>query len=776
MSDKTMQTQTERTSEPWRDHARKWAPALSRRRFLQGLAAGSVVLASRPAAGTARWLGSPKTAVLEPDLFLALLPDGAVSILAHRSEMGTGIRTALPMVVADELGASWERVTIRQAIGDERLGSQNTDGSRSIRRFYDRMREAGATARMLLERAAAERWQVPAAECTTRDHAVLHAASGRSADFGELVEAASALAAPATEELVYRDPSEYRYVGTDVPITDLDDIVTGRATFGIDARREGQLFAVIARSPVLGAEIQDVDDSQTRAVPGVQDVRMVRPFVPPHAFQALGGVAVLATSTWAAIEGRRKLRLQWGDSDHEVYDSASFAEELADATHVPGKVWRAVGDVDEAFANAPADAIVEADYALPHLAHAPMEPPCAVAEVQKDASGAPTAIAVWAPTQNPQAAQDALAGAFGIDKNAITVHVTLLGGGFGRKSKPDYIVEAALLAAEVDRPVHVTWTREDDIRHDYYHTVAAVHMRAVVGEDGMPTAWLQRSAFPPIFSTFVPGANEASPLEMGLGFTDLPYDVPHLRVESGTADAHVRIGWLRSVAHVYHAYGVCSFPDELAQRAGRDPYEYLMALLGDARNLDLEGVEYPNHDEPLARYPFDVGRLRHVTERAAKLARWGRELPRGRALGIACHRSFLSYCANVVEVEVKKDGSLSIPNVWVVIDAGTVVLPDRVRAQMEGAAVFGASIALSGKITAKDGAIEQSNFHDYPVARMHEAPRAVHVEIVESDALPAGVGEVGVPPFAPALANAVFAATGKRIRSLPFTDHDLSWS
>jgi isoquinoline 1-oxidoreductase beta subunit len=263
---------------------------------------------------------------------------------------------------------------------------------------------------------------------------------------------------------------------------------------------------------------------------------------------------------------------------------------------------------------------------------------------------------------------------------------------------------------------------------------------------------------------------------MGLGFTDVPYAVPNLRVESGAADAHVRIGWLRSVAHVYHAFGVCCFPDELAHRAGRDPYEYLMALLGPPRLVPLEDVEYPNHDEPLERYPFDTGRLRHVTERAAELAGWGRSLPRGRALGIACHRSFLSYCANVVEVEVSREGALSIPRVHVVIDAGTIVHPGRVRAQMEGAAVFGTSLARHGEITAKGGEIEQSNFHDYPVARMNDAPQEIHVEIVSSEAPPAGVGEVGVPPFAPALCNAIFAATGKRVRALPLARHDLSWS
>ena len=756
-----------------------WGTDISRRGFLTGLVAGSLVLAAdASAAGAVRRLAVQANGddlPFEPDLFVAIAPDGVVSILAHRSEMGTGIRTALPVVVADELGALWERVVIRQAIGDERLGSQNTDGSRSIRRFFDRMRVAGATARVLLERAAAQTWGVDPGECAAVDHGVVHQPSGKRLEFGELVETARTLALPAEDELVFREPSERRYIGRDIPIVDGHDLVTGRAEFGIDVRREGQLFAAIERSPVLGGHVASFDDTAARAVRGVVDVVELAPFEAAPGFQALGGLAVLATSTWAAFQGRKALEVQWTESDNGGYDSPAFAQQLAAEVRKPGTVWRTEGDTMEALSNAAPTDLFEADYSAPHLAHAPMEPPAALAVVEKDAAGRVVGVEVWAPTQNPQAAQQQLAGTFGLEMTDITVHVTLLGGGFGRKSKPDFIVEAALLSAATDRPVHVTWTREDDIRHDYYHTVAALHMQAALDDDGMPTAWLQRSAFPTINSTFAPGARDASALEMGLGFTDVPYAVPNLQVESGAADAHVRIGWLRSVAHVYHAFGVCSFPDELAHRAGRDPYEYLMALLGKARTIPLDGVDYPNHDEPLDRYPIDVGRLRHVTERAAALADWGKALPPGRAQGIACHRSFLSYCANVIEVEVAKDGTISIPRVHVVIDAGTVVLPDRVKAQMEGAAVFGASLALYGEITAKDGAIEQSNFHDYRMARMRDGPKEVVVEIVESEALPAGVGEVGVPPFAPALCNAIFAATGKRIRDLPLARHDLSW-
>lgn len=747
------------------------SPRLSRRSFLTGLAAGSLVVATSGAGLTA--LVQDAELAFEPDLFVSIAPNGDVTILAHRSEMGTGIRTALPMVVADELGADWSRVTIAQAIGDARLGSQNTDGSRSVRRFFDRMRTAGATARTLLERAAAETWGVDVEACRATGHAV-EGPDGRRADFGALVATARTLEVPAEDELTFRPAAERHIIGTNVPLTDADALVTGRATFGIDARRPGQLFAVIARSPVLGAPLESVDDSAARAVAGVSDVLELPAFEGAPGFQALGGVAVLASSTWAAIAGRRALKLTWGESAHDAFDSATQREELDAATREPGRVWRAEGDVDAALAAATRK--LDAEYHVPHLAHAPMEPPCALAEVTKDADGKVTAVEVWAPTQNPQAAQDQVAATFELDAAAVTVHVTLLGGGFGRKSKPDYIVEAARLAALTERPVHVTWTREDDIRHGYYHTVASMRFEAGLGEDGLPTAWLQRSAFPTISSTFVPGLETPSSGEMGMGALDLPFAIPNLRVESGEAANHVRIGWMRSVAHVYHAFGACSFPDELAHAAGRDPLEYLLALLGEDREVDLSATEYGNMGEPPERYPFDIARLRHVTERAAKLAGWGRELPRGRGMGIACHRSFLSYCANVVEVEITKDGRLSIPRVHVVIDAGTLVHPDRVRAQMEGAAVFGTSIARFGAITAKDGAVQQSNFHDFQVARLTDAPREVQVELVESDALPAGVGEVGVPPFAPALCNAIFAATGKRVRELPLSKHDLSWS
>lgn len=749
----------------------------TRRSFLSGVTAGSLVLA-------ARLSGSPMVArvlpgaalAFEPDLFLSIDGEGLVTIVAHRSEMGTGIRTSLPMVVADELGADWDRVRIEQAGSDPRLGSQNTDGSRSVRRFYRRMQVAGATARTMLERAAADRWGVDAEDCVARGHVVENLADGGELDFAELVEAAAALEVPAEDELVFKPRSEYRYVGKDVPIADLDRILRGTATFGMDARREGQLYAVVARSPVLGGRPKSVDKSAAEDVAGVREV-IELPFVdPPYAFNAIGGIAVLADNTWSAIRGRSALRIEWEPGANASFDSAAFEQQLAATASEPGKAFRTDGDPDAVFAAASDDEVIEADYYVPLLSHAPMEPPCALAEVETDEDGTVTACEVWAPTQNPQAVSGTVAQALGIPPTAVRVNVTLLGGGFGRKSKPDYVVEAALLAKETGRPVHVTWTREDDIRHDYYHTVGAVHVQAVTGAGGKPKAWLQRSAFPPISTTFDPSATSGGAGELGMGLTDIPYDLPNIKVENGPAEAHVRIGWFRSVAHIYHAFAVCSFADELAHAAGRDPLEYLLELLGEPRELKFPGLEASNGGESLESYPVDVGRLRHVTERAAALAGWGKELPKGRGMGISCHRSFLSYCANVIEVDVSKDGVLSIPRVHVVIDAGTIIHPERVRSQMEGAASFSTSLAVHGEITARKGRVVQSNFHDYPMARMADSPREVHVEIVESEAPPSGVGEVGVPPFAPALCNAVFAATGKRIRRLPIGKHDLSWS
>jgi isoquinoline 1-oxidoreductase beta subunit len=702
-------------------------------------------------------------------VYLGIEPDGTVIIVAHRSEMGTGIRTALPMVAADELGADWERVRIVQAIGDPKYGDQNTDGSKSIRDFYDALRQAGATARLMLKRAAAAKWSVPVAECHVRNHQIVHTGGRAALGFDELVTAAAKQPVPRKEELRFKTPAEFRYIGKGVPTVDLADICTGKAVYGIDTRMPGMVYASLERSPVIGGRLISHNDTEARKVKGVLQTVVIEAAKPPYAFQALGGVAVIADSTWAAQQGRQKLKVTWEPGDNTGYESEAFRKSLLETVRQPQKVVRTIGDVDAAFAKG--GKIHEAEYYVPHLAHATMEPPAAVAEFRNGK------VMAWAATQNPQAVQDTIAKALKIDKKNVICHVTLLGGGFGRKSKPDYVAEAAILSKKIGKPVQVTWSREDDIQHDYYHTVAAMYLKAVTDSQGRPTAWLQRCAFPPIPSTFDAEATYGGDGELAQGWVDVPFDIPNLRAENGPAQNHVRIGWFRSVANIYHAFAVQSFIDELAAAAGRDRIEYFLDVLGRPRTIDFkaEGTKNANYGKPLDQYPWETGRLRRVIEVVAEKSGWAKRKPeKGRALGFAAHRSFLTYVAAVVDVRVDDQGRISIPRVDVALDAGRVVHPERVQAQFEGAAVFGTSLALMGEITAAQGRIQQSNFNDYPVARIGEAPRETHVYIVPGDGLPTGVGEPGVPPIAPALCNALFAATGKRIRQLPIRNTKLA--
>ncbi|MCA8922043.1 MAG: xanthine dehydrogenase family protein molybdopterin-binding subunit [Planctomycetes bacterium] len=732
----------------------------TRRGFLRGLLGGGALVLGAPLLGPVELFAQegPAAEAWRASLWLAIAPDGAVTIVAHRSEMGTGIRTCLPAVLADELEADLGQVVIEQAPGDARYGSQNTDGSCSIVNFYETMREVGATARHMLEQAAAQTWGVPVGECRAREHAVHHAASERSLGFGALVAVAATLQAPDKGALRLKPRSEWRYVGKGFPTQDAATIARGEATFGADVRLTGMKFVTVARAPVLGAPLVRYDATATLEVPGVERVVELPGFKPPHLFQALGGVAVVASSTWAAIQGRRKLKVTWGESPNDGYDSQAFREQLLEAVRAPGQVLREAGDVAEG--RAAAAKTFAAEYTTPLLAHAPMEPPCALAHVTEAGCEA------WAPTQNPQAAQDTVAAALGLPKEQVTVHVTLLGGGFGRKSKPDYVAEAALVSRAIGAPAQVVWTREDDLRHDYYHAPAAMRFEGGLDEGGRLVSWQQRSAFSPITSTFAAGSTQPAPFEHMLGATDLPYAVPNLRIESCPAPAHVRIGWLRSVCNIWHVFGASSFLDEAAHAAGADPAEFLLQSLGEPRELELgAGVNYPNYNKPLADYPIDLGRLRGVVERV-KARAWGRELPAGHGLGIAAHRSFHAYVAAVVEAAVDDRGRVRVPRVDLVVDLGLVINPDRVRAQMEGSIVFGLSLALHGEISVEQGRVVQSNFHDYAVQRIHEAPE-IHVELVESDALPGGAGEPGVPPIAPALANAIFAACGQRLRDLP---------
>jgi len=740
---------------------------MPRRSFLAalGFAAGGLSIGAfdgSAAAGEAA--PAPKTGDgLRPNVFVHVATDGWVTIVCHRSEMGQGVRSSLPVLIADELGADMARVKIAQADGDKAYGDQNTDGSSSVRKLYDDLRRVGATARVMLVAAAAKRWGVPASSCVARDHAVFHEATGRSIGFGLLADAAARLPVPRPEDAPLRPESELRRVGGLLPLVDAPDIVTGRAVFGADVRLPGMLIAVIARPPVVGGRVSRFDPAPALAVPGVRRVVELPAPRPPFAFQALGGVAVLADGTWAAMKGRAALHVEWEDGPNGAYDSARFRDELFAAVRSPGRVVRRIGDVDGALASAART--VEAEYYVPHLAHAPMEPPVALATVTADA------CEVWTSTQEPQAARREAARALGIDESRVTVHVTLLGGAFGRKSPADFVSEAVLLSRAAGAPVRVQWTREDDVRHDYYHAVSAQRLTAGLDPSGRVVAWLHRSAFPPIGSTFRETAR-ADDGELQQGILDLPLAIPNVRAENGEAKAHVRIGWLRSVCNIQHAFAVNSFVDEIAQARGADPRDVLLEVLGPPRIVgaaELGVDKVPNYGASLDRHPIDVGRLRRVVERATELARWSDRRREGRSLGLAAHRSFLTYVAAVVSVTPESDGKIRVDEAWVVADAGKVVNLERVRAQLEGAAVFGTSIALHGAITVKNGAVEQSNFRDYRVARIREAPRKTHVEVVRSESPPGGVGEPGVPPIAPAIANAVFALTGRRVRELPLS-------
>jgi isoquinoline 1-oxidoreductase subunit beta len=740
----------------------------SRRSFLQGLLSASAfvlcmgkspvlakMLTSSPLAGAS---ASVDATPFHPGVYLGIQSDGTVLIVAHRTEMGNGVRTSLPRILADELDADWSRVKVIQGDGDEKYGDQDTDGSHSVRSFFDQLREAGATARLMLVRAAAQQWNVPESECVADPpHAVSHKASNRSLGYGELAALAAKQPVPKKEELKFKSPQEWRYIGKPAPGYDVTDICAGKAQFGMDVRIDGMLYAAVAHPPVLGGKVRSVDNSAALKVMGVKQTISIDPFTPPHAFQPLGGVAVIADNTWSAFKGRKQLKIEWDNGANASHNSADYKKQLQETARQPGKVIRTMGDPDAEFAKG--GKVMEAEYFAPHLAHASMEPPVAVAHVQGDK------VTVWAPTQSPMAARKEVARALGMKEENVTCHVTFLGGGFGRKSMPDYCAEAALLSKKIGKPVKVIWSREDDIQFDYFHSVAAMYIKAALDDKGMPKAWLQRSVFPPINSTFDKTAVYGD--EVSLGWDVTPFALPNFRSENGPATAHVRIGWLRSVANIYHAFAIQTFANELAYAANRDPYDYLLDLIGPGQTIEIKDSDEP---ETPKKYPYDTARLRHVAELAAAKANWGKKKPgNGWGLGVAAHRSFLTYVATVVEVEVDNAGTIRIPNVYTAVDAGIVANPDMVQSQFQGAAVFGTSIARYGEITATNGVINQSNFNDYPVARMNDAPVHVDVQIVASTAPPAGVGEPGVPPFVPALCNAVYAATGKRVRELPLS-------
>ena len=811
---------------------------------------------------------------------LALKLNGDVVIITHRSEMGQGIRSSLAAVLADEMEADWKRVTLKQADADAEKfavtfpsevpatvtlpypyeaipsirkpklqytivpeGSQFTDSSRSMAAYFQVMRLYGAGIRLAMIRAAAKKWGVKEEECHAEKHRVF-GPGGRSSDYRWLLLGAGK-ETPSYEDInkALKKPEEFRYIGNGkepMPFYDATDMVKGKMVYGADVDIPGMLTAMIERCPVANGALLYYDPKPALAVPGV---RAVLPMFPPglHAggvglgFMPHAGVAVVATNTWAAWQGRRALRptIQWDKGHHADYDSENYRKELETSTGKPGKSVRSKGNVDAALG---AGTSVEAIYYVPHLAQAPMEPPVATA-LFKDGR-----MEVWAATQSPDYAQQ-VAGQVALgnppslpigDENvekarqAATVHMTMVGGGFGRKSKPDYIAEAALLARQMPGvPIRVQWTREDDVKFSYYNAASSQYLKATLGADGRPTALLQRSALTSFFATLFPNSDTpglspaelagaaqlrasladggtypyASGIERAQGLEDMPFDIPNIRIENCPARNHIRVGWMRSVANIYHAFGICSFADEMAHAAGRDSKDYLLELIGNGRILPLQDeqvAQYRNNELPLKiievpaeggkmtqivpGYPPDTRRLRGVAEAVAKVSGWDEKVKqyknmKGRGLGIAVHRSFLSYVGIVADVSINEKNEVTINDIFGVIDCGLAVNRDRVMAQMEGGIIYGLSYALLGEITVKNGGVVQNNFDDYPILRIHQTPK-IHTYIQDPPAEvvkeyggnvpPTGVGEPPTPAVAPAVANAIFAAGGPRIRAIPF--------
>ncbi len=754
---------------------------VNRRDFLKGLVAGSLVL-SIPLSNSAiaqdaevkRYGGDamPGGVKEDPRIFLSITEYGAVSLLCPRAEMGQGIRTSWAMVVADELGADINRVTVFQAPGnEEKYGNQNTDGSRSMRHHFEALRKIGATARTMLANEAASRWQADASVLTVADHKVIHPQHNREFTFGDLATGAAARALPDTDSLVFRSRADFRYIGNKhISLVDNDDITTGNARYGIDAVVEDILFAVVARPPVLGGKVKSFDASSALKIPGVRKIIEIPSSGIPSGFNPLGGIAVVADTTFAATKGRAALKIDWDDGVNGQYDSVEYRKQLEKRSLEPGKVVRNDGDVNRAFEKAASK--IEASYYLPHLAHAPMEPPTATVRF-KDGQ-----CEVWCSVQAPEAVRTDLANRFDLPLDKVIVNTLLLGGGFGRKSKPDFASEAAIISHNMNgRAVKLVFTREDDIQNSFYHTVSVERLEAGLDEEGNVTSWLHRTLAPSITSIFTDDPKHEAAFELGQGAVDLPFAIANVRVENPEAMAHTRIGWFRSVSNIPHAFAIQCFVAELAHAAKKDPKDYLLSLIGKDRNVFADKwKDMWNYGENPALYPLETGRLRTVVERAAEEAGWGKTMPSRQGMGIAVHRSFLSYAAVVVQVQIADNGEIIIPRVDIAFDCGPVINPDRVRSQLEGAVIQGISLATLGEISFKNGRVEQSNFHNYQLTRMHVSPRQIYTHLIEHDDYSkplGGVGEPGLPPVAPALLNAIFAATGKRIRDLPVRTADL---
>jgi isoquinoline 1-oxidoreductase beta subunit len=676
----------------------------------------------------------------EINAFIHIKDNGDTLIYCGRCEMGQGISTALPSAVADEMEADWQRVTVKQGDADEKYGPQSTGGSASIRVMYKPMREAGAKAKAMLIAAAAKVWKTSVDNCSAKSHFVINNTNNQKLSYGELASIAKNM--PVPETVVLKDKSEFNFIGTKLPRHDQGAVVVGKRTYGVDTKIPGLKYAAIVHCPVLGGKLKSLDKSEALKMKGVTDVIEIPRFDIP--FGSIGGVAVVADNSWTAQQGVKKLKVEWDLGKNSVYNTKEYKQQLIANVEKPATLAGERGDIDKAFSSASQK--LSATYTGGHLSHAPMEPNASVVWVQKDS------CEVWASTQSPADIQKVLGQYLKREPTDIIVHVAMAGGAFGRKFKCDYVHEAAVISEKTGSPIQLTWSREEDMRTGYYHSINAQHIEASLDEKGQVTGWLHRAAFPSIATLFNPSLVRAPENNLN-DVTNHLYGIENFRAESGDAIAHTRIGWYRAVYAIFYGFAFGTFADELAHKVGKDPFSFVNQLLDNNKNKEQLN---------------EIKRAKAALALAAETSDWHKraDLPKNQGIGLAVHYSFQSFVAMAVHVEVNGD-DIKVLNVDSVIDCGQVLNVDGATAQMEGAVVMGMSLALSTEISFKDGAVVNSNFHDYPVMRITDMPN-VRVHIIESDESPTGLGEPGVAPFAPALSNAVFAASGKRYRDLPF--------
>jgi isoquinoline 1-oxidoreductase beta subunit len=708
------------------------AAQINRREFLEtaGITgAGLVIGFHLPATGRGG-ARAAAAAPFAPNGWLRIGADESVLVVVDRSEMGQGVTTSLPMLIAEELEADWSKVRIEFAPADKAyinpmFGMQGTGGSTSVRAAYTPLRKAGAAAREMLVAAAAATWGVDKAECRAQRGAVVHPTSRRRPlTYGTLVAQAATL--PVPQDAPLKDPKDWKILGTRVKRLDSPPKVDGSAQFGIDVKAPGLLVALVARSPVFGGKVKAFDATKAKAVPGVK-----------HVVQISSGVAVVADGYWSAKKGRDALAVTWDEGPTASVSSASISQLFGQKADQPGAVARHDGDAQGALPGAAVK--LDAVYELPFLAHATMEPMNCTAHVRSDGGG----VDIWAPTQFQTGAQGIGAGIGGVPPEKVRVYTTYLGGGFGRRFELDFIQEALETSKATGAPVKVVWSREDDLRNAQYRPASYHRMQAGLDASGQPVAWTHRIVAPSIMARVFPDTvKNGLDGEAVEGGVEMPYTVPNVHVDYSLADTGIPVGFWRSVNNSYNAFVVESFIDELTHAAKKDPYEYRRDLLGKA----------PRH-------------LRALNLAASK-AGWGTPLPAGRSRGIAVYKSFDSYVAEVAEVSVGSDGTPRVHRVVCAVDCGPVVNPDIVEAQMQSGIVYGLTAALWGEITIDKGRVQQSNFHDYRMLHLAEMP-VVEVHIVPSTDSQGGVGEPGTPPIAPAVCNALFVLTGKRVRKLP---------